>query len=241
MDPFEAQSQLFLVSGCLLHRDNILVPGLYLFAEADYATHSTTPADCNAHILCEDHHSLRSPIPFLFSLQNIHVMTDLTVLHAPNALFPTQSTSLGLGFTFQHRSSQFTATPMVTLSTEDLNSPTSSSSDPHSPPAELRPHAPQPQHVVDDTHLSPPTNTFTSRSPRRRPSVGQRPLSAPPTTTRYTNRRGSVDVFEQPVLSPRTPRARGANYTRSPELIKPPPPLCALPLPFVIIPLLSHA
>lgn len=168
-------------------------------------------------------------------------MTDLTVLHAPNALFPTQSTSLGLGFTFQHRSSQFTATPMVTLSTEDLNSPTSSSSDPHSPPAELRPHAPQPQHVVDDTHLSPPTNTFTSRPPRRRPSVGQRPSSAPPTTTRYTNRRGSVDVFEQPVLSPRTPRVRGANYARSPELIKPPPPLCALLLPFVIIPLLSHA
>ncbi|EIM84754.1 uncharacterized protein STEHIDRAFT_158468 [Stereum hirsutum FP-91666 SS1] len=155
-------------------------------------------------------------------------MTDLTVLHAPNALFPTQSTSLGLGFTFQHRSSQFTATPMVTLSTEDLNSPTSSSSDPHSPPAELRPHAPQPQHVVDDTHLSPPTNTFTSRPPRRRPSLGQRPSSAPPTTTRYTNRRGSVDVFEQPVLSPRTPRTRGVNYARSrgePELIKPPPPL----------------
>lgn len=163
-------------------------------------------------------------------------MTDLTVLHAPNALFPTQSTSLGLGFTFQHRSSQFTATPMVTLSTEDLNSPTSSSSDPHSPPAELRPHAPQPQHVVDDTHLSPPTNTFTSRPPRRRPSLGQRPSSAPPTTTRYTNRRGSVDVFEQPVLSPRTPRTRGVNYARSrgePELIKPPPPLCALLLSFV--------
>lgn len=163
-------------------------------------------------------------------------MTDLTVLHAPNALFPTQSTSLGLGFTFTHRSGPFTATPMVTLSNVDQDQDPDQEPEPDSRP----PSTPAPTHsdlpkvrtvsprrAVDDTLLSPPTNTWTSRPPRNRNTRTSfdRPKSAPPTATRYSSRRGSIDVFEQPVLSVRTPR----SHSGATELSKPPPPLCTSP------------
>ena len=79
----------------------------------------------------------------------------------------------------------------------------------------------------DNTFLSPPRNTFTSRPPK----VPPRPSSAPPATTEFDNQ------YLTPTYGQDTPRTRGLRKGRRPTfaqgdsggssvLSPPPPPLC---------------
>lgn len=161
-------------------------------------------------------------------------MSDLTVLVSPIPLYPRPPSP----FSIASRRNRSPSPIMVTLESER---PSGSESD-------ARTAGPS----MDLALLSPPINTWKARNrsstesyrPRHRPTRSQ---SAPPTQIAFVNADEqpppptSVDDISVPVQKPpmrRSATSFGSGYSysaegmtmRGGELVRPPPPLCALPL-----------
>jgi hypothetical protein len=138
-------------------------------------------------------------------------MTDLTILHAPSALYlPEAKNETGLRFAFNHWSPPqsrpvFSTTPMVTVEMVDTGSAPST-----------------PVMVQDDNLLSPPRRSSRSKGSPRVPRP--RPASAPPERPSKVR---AIDTRDCLSARPKSPEDT-ASGRRSPIpiVVRPPTTLC---------------
>jgi hypothetical protein len=143
-------------------------------------------------------------------------MTDLTILHAPSALYlPEVKDETGFRFTFNRQSLPplpLVSTPMVTVEMVDENSPPSS-----------------PVKAQDNSFLSPPRRSFKSKQPPR--VSPPRPHSAPPGPSSGEN--GIIDRHDRFPPRPKTINDPFSNRPSPVPIVERPPTiLCACIIPF---------
>lgn len=161
-------------------------------------------------------------------------MTDLTVLIAPNNLYPVSKSAFAFGLSAGRgrRSTGPMPRPVMVTLESDIESPPGYG---ETNPGQPQIAAPVPRGLPQDTTLlSPPINTFKAPQPRprHRPT---RSRSAPPSFSispeqpaADTGQRALDDLSPPPLTAPFLPRPRRqSTFTRprAGELVKPPPPL----------------
>ncbi|KAF4565376.1 hypothetical protein EYR40_002627 [Pleurotus pulmonarius] len=161
-------------------------------------------------------------------------MTDLTVLIAPNNLYPVSKSAFAFGLSAGRgrRSPGPVPRPVMVTLESDIESPPGYE-DTNSGQPQIA--APVPRGLPQDTTLlSPPINTFKAPRPRprHRPT---RSRSAPPgfsispeQPVADIGQRALDDLSPPPLTAPFLPRPRRqSTFTRprAGELVKPPPPL----------------
>jgi hypothetical protein len=174
-------------------------------------------------------------------------MTDLTVLVSPIPLYPNRN-----DFSFGRPKQPLSRPIMVTLETEVETHEVEAQEADNDSECHFYPQSRASENIrIDPGLLSPPVNTWKSRSPPRPYRYQHRPTrsqSAPPDRRapmqeekEHDVKRNSVESLQDTLPDRRSIPAFRSNSGLGPgELVRPPPPLCTLPYFFSVLCLL-HA